>query len=87
MQCGATCKDDRTAGRQDRWDECVPFIAVALRASVNRNTGFTTNRLMLGCEVTNPLDLMFPLPRAATEGSSLDPYVTLLEQDLQQAHA
>ncbi|GFN73644.1 Pol polyprotein [Plakobranchus ocellatus] len=65
--------------RQDRWDECVPLIAAALRTSVNRNTGFTPNRLMLGREVTTPLELMFPLPRAAVEGPLLDPYVSSLE--------
>ncbi|GFO46543.1 Pol polyprotein [Plakobranchus ocellatus] len=42
---------------------------------------------MLGREVTTPLELMFPLPRTATEGPILDPYVSSLEQDLQQAHA
>ncbi|GFO40430.1 Pol polyprotein [Plakobranchus ocellatus] len=73
-------------GRRDRWDECVPFIATALRALVNRNTGFTLNRLMLGREVTTPLERMFSLPRAATKGPLLDPYVSSLEQDLQQAH-
>ncbi|GFO36099.1 Pol polyprotein [Plakobranchus ocellatus] len=74
-------------GRQDRWDEYVPFIAAALRASLNRNTGFTPNRLMLGREVTTPLELIFLLPREATEGPSMDPYVSLLEQDLRQAYA
>ena len=34
--------------RQDRWDNCVPQIAAAIRASVNRHTGFTPNKLMLG---------------------------------------
>ncbi|GFO14266.1 hypothetical protein PoB_004077100 [Plakobranchus ocellatus] len=34
-------------GRRDRWDECVPYIAAALKATVNRNIGFTLNRLMV----------------------------------------
>lgn len=33
---------------QKRWDIFLPQIAGALRASVNRSTGFTPNRLMLG---------------------------------------
>ena len=34
-------------------------IAVgAIRATVNRSTGFTPNRMMLGREVMMPLDLM-----------------------------
>ncbi|GFO09510.1 hypothetical protein PoB_003601500 [Plakobranchus ocellatus] len=42
---------------------------------------------MLGREVTTSLELVFPLPRVATEGPLLDPNVSLLEQDLQQAYA
>ncbi|GFO02429.1 hypothetical protein PoB_002893400 [Plakobranchus ocellatus] len=42
---------------------------------------------MLRREVTTQLELMFLLPRAATEGPLLDPYVSSLEQDLQQAYA
>ena len=33
---------------QNQWDIYLQHIAGALRASVNRRTGFTANRLMLG---------------------------------------
>ncbi|GFO21463.1 Pol polyprotein [Plakobranchus ocellatus] len=55
-------------GRQDRWDECVPYIAAAIRASVNRNAGFAPNQLMLGREVTSPFELMFPMPPSSRGG-------------------
>lgn len=42
------------------WDEYVPLLACALRSAKNRSTGFTANMLMLGREVTMPVDLMFP---------------------------
>jgi len=32
----------------------LPQLAGAMRASVNRSTGFTPNKLMLGREVTQP---------------------------------
>lgn len=43
------------------WDESIPQIASALRSCANRNTGFTPNMLMLGREITQPVDL-FCLP-------------------------
>ena len=49
---------------QTKWDEHLPQLAGALRATVNRSTGFTPNRLMLGREVNCPADLLFPAPKA-----------------------
>ena len=46
--------------QQNDWDLYLPQIASALRATVNRNTGFTPNRLMLGREVATPAELMYP---------------------------
>ena len=45
---------------QNKWDQHVQQIAGAIRASVNRSTGFTPNMLMLGREVNTPAQLMFP---------------------------
>ena len=44
--------------RQESWDDCVGIAVGAIRATVNRSTGFTPNRMMLGREVMMPLDLM-----------------------------
>jgi hypothetical protein len=41
------------------WDECIPQIAGALRYCVNLSTGYTPNMLMLGREVSQPVDVMF----------------------------
>ena len=46
--------------RQDDWDQHLPFLMCAYRATVNESTVCTPNLLMLGREVTLPLDLMFP---------------------------
>ena len=53
------CYVDKT---QTHWDRYLPQIAGAIRATVNRSTGFTPNKLMFGREVNQPTDLVFPLP-------------------------
>ena len=45
-------------GNQRIWDEDLQLLAGAICASVNRTTGFTVNRMMLGREVLEPIDLM-----------------------------
>ena len=39
-------------GDQSIWDRYLPFIGLAIRATVNRSTGFTPSMPMLGREVT-----------------------------------
>jgi hypothetical protein len=70
---------------QDRWDEHLAQIAGALRSSVNRSTGCTANKLMLGREVNTPADLMYPLPSRAEE-PDLDAYVVDLQKSMLLAH-
>ena len=70
---------------QNEWDEYLPQISGALRATVNRNTGYTANRLMLGREVNQPAHLMYPLPRG---NLTLDreEYLSKLVKATQAAH-
>lgn len=44
-------------GQPRTWDKYLSPLAGALRSSVNRNTGFTPNKLMLGREVNIPATL------------------------------
>lgn len=69
---------------QGSWDRLLPQIAGALRASVNRHTGYTPNKLMLGREVNMPADLVFP--SAAEEIVETDDYVARLEKSMKSAH-
>ena len=48
---------------------------------MNRNSGFTANKLMLGREVNTPADLLYPAPRQG-DTMSLEAYVV----DLQTAY-
>lgn len=41
------------------WDDYVPFAAGAMRASINRTTGFTPNFLMFGRELPMPSDIVY----------------------------
>jgi hypothetical protein len=65
---------------QDRWDEHLAQIAGGLRSAVNRSTGFTANKLMLGREVNTPAHLIYPLPLHAEE-----PYPDTYMADLQKS--
>ena len=55
-----------------RWDGHLAQLTGALRSSVNRQTGYTPNRLMLGREVNLPADLIFPSSAAKKDPPSTD---------------
>ena len=66
------------------WDEKLPLITSALRSSVNRNTGFTPNKLMLGREINIPVNLILPQPDGKLMGTF--EYVKELQESLHSAH-
>jgi transposase InsO family protein len=72
-------------GKQANWDLYLPQIASALRSSVNRSTGFTANKLMLGREVNTPSTLMFPMV-GGKHSISVEDYVQNLQQEITKAH-
>lgn len=69
---------------QNKWDQHVQQIAGAIRASVNRSTGFTPNMLMLGREVNTPAQLMFPNVHEKYEDQ--ENYVADLTKTMKTAH-
>lgn len=54
-----------------------PQFAGAPRSTVNKSTGFTPNKIMIGREVNTPAYLMFPYNTGKTEIDTKD-YVTRL---------
>lgn len=68
------------------WDKYLPLAASAIRATVNRNTGYTPNYLMLGREVLRPLDLMLPSIKDDQSPGSVAGYVEKYQEAFQQAH-
>ena len=45
-------------GQHEDWDLHLATVGMAIRSTVNRQTGFTPNFLMLGRKVLQPIDLM-----------------------------
>ena len=73
-------------GNQRTWDENLQLLARAIRASVNRTTGFTANRMMLGCEVLEPIDLMLGTASQSLRQETSVEYVKKLEERLKRVH-
>ena len=69
---------------QNKWDLHIQQIAGAIRSSVNRSTGFTPNKLMLGREVNTPAQLMFPIAHPDHETPEI--YVQDLVKNIKEAH-
>lgn len=61
---------------QRDWDEVLPHVLAAYRASLHETTGFIPNYLLFGREARAPLDLVSPDAHRAT-----DTYATYV-QDL-----
>ena len=47
---------------QKDWDVYLSFLAMAYRSSQHESTGYSPNRLMLGREISLPVDLLFGPP-------------------------
>ncbi|GFR82442.1 Pol polyprotein [Elysia marginata] len=71
--------------RQNDWDEWLPQLTSALRASINRQTGFTPNRLMLGRETVQPIHLFYPSANALVPQQP-EEYLYRLEEAFREAY-
>ncbi len=69
---------------QNNWDLHLQQMAGALRASVNRMTGYSANMLMLGREVNTPAQLMFP--QVGVKNDSREGYAAELTTQMQRSH-
>jgi len=68
------------------WDRDLPLLAMALHSTVNRNTGFTANKLMLGRETTQPIQLLLGLPNTSVQDREQDPWILELAKNLKIVH-
>ena len=66
--------------QQKDGDLHLQLIARAIRVTVNRQTGFTPNRMMLGREVIIPVDIMLGRNKTGLKPAE---YVTKLEETFQ----
>ena len=71
---------------QKDWDEWIPAVMFAYRATPQASTKFSPNLLMFGRETFLPIDLMVGLP-PSMETPDEQEYVTILRDHLEKAHA
>ena len=62
-------------GHQPVWDQFLPFVGMAMRATVNCSTRFTPNMMMLGQEVTLPMDFLADISASENAPPSEAQYV------------
>ena len=67
------------------WDVHLPFVMMAYRSSMHETTGLTPNMMMLGREVSTPLDLMYEMPPSIKEIPN-NKWVWFLQERLENAH-
>ncbi|CAC5404170.1 unnamed protein product [Mytilus coruscus] len=73
---------------QDQWDQYLQQVMMAYRSSVHASTSRTPNSMLLGREVTLPLQAVIPQPDTEIqENRSPDDYVAHLQNKLKENHA
>lgn len=68
------------------WDLMIPFALMAYRATTHSSTGFTPNMMLLGREVTEPIDLVAGLPPGHEYEKTPSQYVLQLRDRFELAH-
>ena len=70
---------------QKDWDKFLPMVMLAYRSTAQESTGYSPNRLMLGRELTLPVDIMFGQPSNESDCDSVD-YEEDLRNKLERAY-
>ena len=68
------------------WDDHLPYMTMAYRATPHESTGCTPNLLMFGREVTAPVQIMAGLPRASGDVVCTAKYALKLREHLGEAY-
>ncbi len=75
-----------SANRND-WDEHLPYLCMAYRATPHESTGCSPNMMVFGMENNMPLDVMVGSPpEPAYKDACPDEYVEWLRQTLHEVH-
>ena len=75
------------ADQKSDWDDHLPFISMAYRATIQESSGFSPNFLMFGRELSMPVDIMFPLPEKEDRATTTSQYVKDLSEKLSYAYS
>ena len=73
-------------GDNKTWDKHLPLLAMALHATVHRQTGFTPNMLMLGREVNQPADVMLGVASILKDTGGTSEWVAKIIAIMEKAH-
>ena len=73
---------------QRHWDEVLPQVMMAYRSSTHSSTGISPNMMMLGRNITMPVEAIIPRPRESDDSdfSDADEYVHKLQENLSKVH-
>ena len=72
---------------QRDWDERLPLVLAAYRATPHKSTGMTPNRLFLGHEVRMTIDIVMGLPPEETsETMTTHDYLSKLHNDATEVY-
>ena len=69
---------------QSNWSQQLPYVMMAYRSSVHESTGYTPQFLVLGQELSLPLDCMYPKPQE-NETTDIHEFVYNKQQAFQRA--
>ena len=70
---------------RDNWEDLLPFVMMAYRATAQESTRLSPNKMMLGREVALPLDVVMGRPHEDTPTCPTK-YTEWLRQSLEGAH-
>ena len=73
-------------GKQKDWDKYIASVAMSIRSTVNKSTGFTPNFLMFGQELNMPVDILMGLPAANNHPVNHSEHAKELESILKEAY-
>jgi hypothetical protein len=71
--------------QQEEWDQYLPFVTMAYRATPHATTELSPNFMMFGRELSMPIDVMYPLP-PDTEPVSAAEFAQKMQKKLQYAY-
>ena len=72
--------------KQDEWDEFLPFVLMAYRATPHETTEFTPNLMMFGRENNIPVDILLPPSPDDKEMKTPEKYASELKKKLNTAY-
>jgi transposase InsO family protein len=72
--------------KQTEWDELLPYVMAAYRASPHNSTHYSPNMLIFGHENRAPLDIVLGIPEPESSHRSYDVFVEDVQSKLKAAY-